>query len=330
MKHLFLTAMLLISAVAVAHDAPVIDFIKYKNPRLEIHEDRDGKHYHEWCYDGVNGEGSGWYQAVYNLNTKDPITDPDPVIEPPKVVDPDPIIEPPKVVDPPTQPDPVITYDPTPTPAPASEDGGASFAHGLENATTADEHIEVSEPTAAGSIGNYAPCGKASPLRIISVVELRNPRRLVVKIRNASPWAKDAPPSSKNKFVSLRPCYRIVLTDADGKLKVGSTFEITNSDPYITYQKSQHEEHADTFFYLLPKFNFGKLDTKSDSELLGEWPRFATHFQYYFGKQTGYTAGDVLILYKGQKEITRFSEAVAMSPSLKRTLTTSWGAVKTR
>lgn len=151
---------------------------------------------------------------------------------------------------------------------------------------------------------------------------MKNPRRLVVKIRNNS-----------KRFVSLLKCYEIQLFNAEGQLKVCQDFvrKHRNLTPYrgiITYQKTRKEQFADTFFYLLPKVNFGKLDYEADTKVLGERPQFAVHFQYYYGRQPGYEDGDVLVLLFNDEEVSRYPEPAALAPRLQRTLTTSWGALK--
>lgn len=162
-------------------------------------------------------------------------------------------------------------------------------------------------------------------LEIISVFEKRHPRRLIVKLRNNS-----------DRFISLSLCYKIELFDADGNLKVDSMFGFSGKNLYITPQKSVKEAYADTYFYLLPKRNFDKLDYKSDEDLLGERPVFALSFQYYYGsQQPGYQEGDVIVLlYEGKgdaaaEEVSRFpKQVVPMSPRMHRTLTTNWAAMK--
>lgn len=182
------------------------------------------------------------------------------------------------------------------------------------------EVIDVSEVSPVGPTLRCPP--RQNALKIISVMELRQPKRLVVKLRNTSRY-----------FIGLRECFEIVLYDADGNDKAHSHF---SPRTYITPQKSAKEAHADTTIYLAPYRHFKKIDYQADTVLLDERAAFAVRFQYVYPNsytasvdiKVGYNPGDVLVLLFDEEEVSRYPEAIAMSPRHIRTLTTTWGAMK--
>lgn len=149
----------------------------------------------------------------------------------------------------------------------------------------------------------------ASPthqLEIISVVEVKHPRRLMVTIRN-----------NGRSFVDLTKDYSLILSRTDN---TSATVNMRSRDNlYITPQKARGEKHADTDIALLPRKSFRKLGSES---------RFSLDFQYFYGTQTGYKEGDVLILSYQGKEVSRYPEAVQLAPRLKRSITRTWGSLK--
>lgn len=99
----FLICIFLVSST-YAHEAPILDYIKDKNPRLEVHKTENGIHEHAYCYDvpGAKQKGTGWYVEHWEADTLVRTT-PLPVVEPPepeKEEPKSPIVEPPVIVEP--------------------------------------------------------------------------------------------------------------------------------------------------------------------------------------------------------------------------------------
>lgn len=152
------------------------------------------------------------------------------------------------------------------------------------------------------------PCRQGT-LEIIAVQEEKKPRRLKVIVRNTS--------GSFIRFVL--PCWQIELY-REGQRIVNANLRKKFGEMIITPQRSRGEPYPDTTFYLLPKRRFHEVQDKD--------ARFMIHFQYFYGKQTGYAESDVLkIKYEGEI-IAEYPRPAAMSPRAFQTLTTSWAAIK--
>jgi len=173
-------------------------------------------------------------------------------------------------------------------------DSMAAAVPATDEITAAEEPVSLVNPCSVGE------------LEIVSVSEVRNPRRLLVTLRNTG-----------ETFVDLQRCWQIVLHREDGSV-VGAILRKSISGLVITPQQSKGEKHADTHISLLPRRLFPRLPK-------GER---AVDLQYFYGSQTGFNTGDTLILYYEQIEVSRYPEPVQLSPKLNRTLTTTWGAMK--
>lgn len=155
-------------------------------------------------------------------------------------------------------------------------------------------------------LSSRAVRGPTRQLEIVGVVELRGPRRLVVTLRN-----------HRQSFIDLTQGWSLSLARTDGS----SAFVNMKSREslLITPQKARGEKHADTEIALLPRKLFRRL---------GNQDRFYLDFQYFYGTQSGYKTGDVLIhSYQGE-EMSRYPEAVQFAPRLQRSITTTWGSMK--
>ncbi len=158
--------------------------------------------------------------------------------------------------------------------------------------------------TASGQVENSL--SSARELQIVEVIEMEQPRRLVVKIRN-----------NGQNFIDLTDGYALTLVRPDGS-SVSANMESRNSlfiTPYTvsigTYQGAE--------IALLPQRSFAELDNQE---------RLFLDFPYFYGQQSGYSKNDMLILsYKGA-EISRYPEPVATAPRLRTRLITSWGSMK--
>lgn len=114
MKSLFFVVTLMCMCLAgYAHEAPILDYIKDKNPRLEVHKTEDGIHKHGWCYDANGGNQNGWFEDHWEADELIRST-------PPPVVDPDPVIEPPDEDNGGVQTSAPTEYSPVPEPEPVS------------------------------------------------------------------------------------------------------------------------------------------------------------------------------------------------------------------
>ena len=155
-------------------------------------------------------------------------------------------------------------------------------------------------------LSSLAVRGPTRQLEIVGVVELRGPRRLVVTLRN-----------HRQRFIDVTQGWALSLARTDGS----SAFVNMKSREslLITPQKARGEKYADTEIALLPRKLFRRL---------GNQVRFALDFQYFYGTQSGYKTGDVLILSYQGEEMSRYPEAVQFAPRLQRSITTTWGSMK--
>lgn len=167
----------------------------------------------------------------------------------------------------------------------------------------------ISEPTSEPAMETTARpatqgCGTAADLEIVSVVERRSPRRLAITLRN-----------NEQKFVSLN-CWKLRVNHQNGMVSEASLKGKT-----ITYQKSKGEQFADTAFVFTPKRLFDRVP---------ETGLECIHLQYFYGRQPGYSEGDVVQLVFEDEVKSTFQAAIAASPMrpVRKRLVTTWGCLK--
>ena len=314
---------------AYGHTAPIPDAIEDRNPVLEKHEAHAGQHGHYWCYDDAVGRS----RALAHWELFDDVTQTPPetpqTLETPIVAERLPPVPPPNPRPESTLPVQTFTniHKITETlPETPQIPKRKRPASGVSSEKGSAEIQEI--PDTHGSAETQ--CGKRfeavkHPLEIVSVVEMRNPRRLLVTVRNHT-----------HRFIGFNICWEICLLDRQGQTKVRRLFNRTKGTPIVTYQKNRKAKYApaEATFILLPKIHFEKIDFNADQA------RFAVAFNYYYGKRIGtpgYNAGDILVLKRVQKknqdtdvsvEVSRYPESIAMSPKRIWRLTTTWGAIK--
>ena len=192
-----------------------------------------------------------------------------------------------------------------PTPTPKRE------AHAIftpaEVAET-EPSVEASLPTTGATGGTSAViprCGKgAADLEIVSVIERRSPRRLIIRLRN-----------NEHRFVGLS-CWRLRIDHQNGMVSEASFGKRMS----ITYQKSRLEVHADTDFVFTPKRLFEKVPERGLKRV---------NLQYFYGKQPGYSLGDTVRLLSEDNIVDEWvAVGTPMAPVLIRNAARSWAAVK--
>ena len=125
----------------------------------------------------------------------------------------------------------------------------------------------------------------AFPLKVLSVEEKQNPRRLMVTIKN-----------NGRPAYSLQRPFSIELLQHDGKTVVVANMRKSKG---LTYLRGG----AETVIALLPKTLFDDLDDNEVNLML--------HFQYFFGSKKGYLDGDRIALKHEGETISEYPEATS-------------------
>ena len=187
--------------------------------------------------------------------------------------------------------------DPTPAPASVAQEQQVSVAAPVE--------VVKEFPGKESSPPVIVRCSKSdADLEIVSVIERRSPRRLIIRLRN-----------NEHRFVGLS-CWRLRIEHQNGMVSEASFGKRMS----ITYQKSRHEVHADTDFVFTPKRLFEKVPERGLKRV---------NLQYFYGKQPGYSLGDTVRLLSEDNIVDEWVAAgTPMAPMLIRNAATSWASLK--
>ena len=121
------------------------------------------------------------------------------------------------------------------------------------------------------------------PLRILSVEEKQDPRRLVVTIKNDG-----------RQFYRLDRPFSIELLQRSGRPVVVANMRHSVGPLYLLGREKE------TVFALLPKSLFGEVDANEVN--------FMVHFQYFYGNQKGFLEGDRIALKYDGRVVSEYPE----------------------
>ena len=147
-------------------------------------------------------------------------------------------------------------------------------------------------------------------LQLVGVRRGWKPARIYLTVRNTN-----------DRFFQSLYGLTLQMRDKDGKIKRSFYFYHNRQGLSITYQKSVGEPHADTDLVLFPyQKGFEKYPATAGKK------KFV--FPYRIKSVGGYKDTDVFVLMCEDVEMSRYPEAVPMSPIRQSNMATTWASMK--